>query len=61
MTETVALDAVRHRFAEILDEALPDADPIAFADLVDECAEGLLARFSELTGQPSESGATLPA
>lgn len=47
MPENAALDAVRYRFAEILDDVLPDLDDLAFADLIDECVETLLAGFED--------------
>jgi len=39
--------AVHYRFAEILDEALPDLPETVLADLVDECVERLASAFAE--------------
>ncbi len=39
--------ALHYRFAEILDEALPDLPETVLADLVDECVENLAAALSK--------------
>lgn len=40
-----------HRFAEFLHDLFPDADEIAFADLVDACVERLLATIAEVEAE----------